>query len=83
MEHIAYHALIAELDDERLEGGTTKGDDENAPPLIEIEMKHANDTLCGIIESLFNMFVTGTIEQPDDVVASEVNSVTATVSAGD
>jgi hypothetical protein len=82
LEHISYHALIAELDDEQIEGGTTSSDDEHTPPLIDIEMKHANDTLCGIIESLFNMFVAGTIET-EEVAQSELESSVSAVSTGD
>ena len=70
LEHIAYHALISELDDEAPEAEIVAGENENGQPFVEIELKHANDMLCGVIDSLFNMFVAGAVESDDDDVSA-------------
>lgn len=61
LEHIAYHALVAEMDEERAEGAFGDGEEDPAP-YLDFEFKHACDTVCGIIESLFEMFITGAME---------------------
>jgi hypothetical protein len=54
LEHIAYFAVIAQDDHERK---TAKASEDGADNGMPMELTHACDTICGIMESLFDLLV--------------------------
>jgi hypothetical protein len=54
LEHIAYYALVAQDDHERKPAKTTEDGGDNG---AQMELTHACDTICGIMEGLFEFLV--------------------------
>jgi hypothetical protein len=65
LEHMAYYALIADMDEKARALGHEPGSEEEPQPAEDLEMKHACDMLCGIIEGLFEFFTAGAVETQD------------------
>jgi hypothetical protein len=72
LEHISYHALLADLDRtaESIEGK----DPVSSEADIERELKHACDTICGIMDSLFEVLITtpATSSEYEKATASDI-----------
>ena len=65
LEHLSFFAVIASLDAEQEQADNDeKGDEpgEIVQANMEIQYKSACDTICGIIESLFQYFIQGVID---------------------
>lgn len=82
LEHLSFYALLTHIDTQRLLSQETTGS--SVPDTEELEHEHerglnrACETVCGIMESMFELLVTNTVssdENADDSNAATVNAI--------
>lgn len=56
LEHVSFYALLQDID--RTRRAENAGQEENAEDYTEIGLRHVCETVCGIIEGLFEILVT-------------------------
>jgi len=72
LEHISYYAFVADAD--RRGNGEGQDDEANGEAAHQRELRHACDTICGIMDNLFDLLVERAPEQNDEAAIAETGA---------